>query len=285
MQQQKNILKKWLTGGQKYGKTILQTKQMRKEGIKMSMWNPTLVETSLNLRIERGHEAKDYKLSGNVAQSQLKFAPDFICNCEDMEGCNSEEYDNALEDYVRVAATDDHQGRGVSCWVKRCYAVKKIFAMNAPHFMHVLITNDAGIKVNLLILRILVSDSGIADFKARYAQWQKAMRYLDSLADNPNIVMVGDWNHGVIADTKSYRGKSRQYFNFQMIEKSLLHRNIRMINIPGYSFKGFMTIDHLAVSSLISAKNARYEDVHGTDVPEIGTPDHSFIVSELRMCG
>ena len=48
----------------------------------MSMWNPTLVATSLNLRIERGHEASDYRLSGDVARSQLQFDPDFICNYE-----------------------------------------------------------------------------------------------------------------------------------------------------------------------------------------------------------
>lgn len=252
----------------------------------MSMWNPTLVETSLNLRIERGHEAKDYKLSGDVAHSQLKFSPDFICNCEDMEGCISEEYDKVLGDnYVRIAATDDHQGRGVSCWVKRCYSVEKVFSMSAPHFMHVRITNDAGIKVNLLIFRILVSDSSIPDFKDRYSQWQKTMHYVDSLTDK-NIVMVGDWNHGVIAESiNSYRGKSRQYFNYQMIKKSLSHRNIQMVNIPGYSFKGFMKIDHLAVTSTVAAENARYEDVYGTDISEVGTPDHSFIVSELRMCG
>ena len=47
----------------------------------------------------------------------------------------------------------------------------------------------------------------------------------------------------------------------------------------------FMAIDHLAVTSTVSAENARYEDVYGTNVSEIGTPDHSFIVSELRMCG
>ena len=91
----------------------------------MSMWNPTLVATSLNLRIERGHEASDYRLSGDVARAQLQFCPDFICNYEDMEGCASDEYDGMLAaGFVRIAATDDRQGRGVSCWVKRGYAVR-----------------------------------------------------------------------------------------------------------------------------------------------------------------
>ena len=111
------------------------------------------------------------------------------------------------------------------------------------------------------------------------------MKYVDSLTDKTNIVLVGDWNHGVIGDVKSYNGKSRQYFNFQMIKQSLSDRNIQMVPMAGYSFKGFMAIDHLAVSSTVSAENARYEDVYGPNVSEIGTPDHSFIVSELRMCG
>ena len=252
----------------------------------MSMWNPTLVATSLNLRIERGHEASDYRLSGEVARSQLQFGPDFICNYEDMEGCASDEYDGMLAaGFVRIAAIDDRQGRGVSCWVKRGYSAKKIFSMASPHFMHVRIANDEGIEINLLILRILVSDSGISDYKDRFAQWSKAMQYVDSLRNKANIVLVGDWNHGVIGDLKSYSGKPRQYFNFQMIKKSLLDRNIQMVPLAGYSFKGFMAIDHLAVSSTVSAENARYVDVYGTDVSEIGIPDHSFIVSELRMCG
>ena len=187
--------------------------------------------------------------------------------------------------FARIAATDDRQGRGVSCWVKRDYSAKKIFSMTSPHFMHVRIVNDEDIEINLLILRILVSDSGISDYKDRFAQWSKAMQYVDSLTDKTNIVLVGDWNHGVIGDLKSYSGKSRQYFNFQMIKKSLLDRNIQMVPLAGYSFKGFMAIDHLAVSSTVSAENARYVDVYGTDVSEIGIPDHSFIVSELRMCG
>lgn len=252
----------------------------------MSMWNPTLVATSLNLRIERGHEASDYRLSGDVARSQLQFDPDFICNYEDMEGCASDEYDGMLAAvFVRIAATDDRHGRGVSCWVKRDYSAKKIFSMTSPHFMHVRIVNDEDIEINLLILRILVSDSGISDYKDRFAQWSKAMQYVDSLTDKTNIVLVGDWNHGVIGDLKSYSGKSRQYFNFQMIKKSLLDRNIQMVPLAGYSFKGFMAIDHLAVSSTVSAENARYVDGYGTDESEIGIPDHSFIVSELRICG
>lgn len=252
----------------------------------MSMWNPTLVATSLNLRIERGHEASDYRLSGDVARSQLQFDPDFICNYEDMEGSASDEYDGMLAaGFVRIAATDDRQGRGVSCWVKRDYSAKKIFSMTSPHFMHVRIVNDEDIEINLLILRILVSDSGISDYKDRFAQWSKAMQYVDSLRNKANIVLVGDLNHGVIGDLKSYSGKPRQYFNFQMIKKSLLDRNIQMVPLAGYSFKGFMAIDHLAVSSTVSAENARYVDVYGTDVSEIGIPDHSFIVSELRMCG
>ena len=252
----------------------------------MIMWKPTLVATSLNLRIERGHKASEYRLSGDVAKSQLQFSPDFICNYEDMEGCVSDEYDGKLEKgYIRIAATDDYQGRGVSCWVKRGYSAKKIYSMTSPHFMHVGITNDEGIEINLLILRILVSNSGPNDYIERNVQWCKVMEYIDSLTDKINLVLVGDWNHGVIGDIKTYSGKSRQHFNFQMIEQSLSARNMQMVPMDGYSYKGFMAIDHLAVSSTVSAENARYVDVYGTDVSEIGTPDHSFIVSELTICG
>ena len=252
----------------------------------MSTWNPTIVATSLNLRIPRGHEASDFTLSGDVARSQLRFNPDIICNYEDMEGCVSDEYDREMNpEYVRVAATDDWQGRGVSCWGKKECSVKKVFSMNSPHFMHVLIKNREGIELNLIILRILVSDSGVTDFIDRCAQWEKAMDYIDKLADEKNIALVGDWNHGVISNVESYIGKSRQYFNYQIVEKSLSDRNIRLVPMTGYSFKGFMKIDHLAISPSIKAENARYENVFGTDVTEIGVPDHSYIVSELRMCG
>ncbi len=252
----------------------------------MSKWNPTIVATSLNLRIPKGYVASDFTLSGDVARSQLQFGPDVICNYEDMEGCVSDEYDRELNsEYTRVAATDDRQGRGVSCWVKKEYSVRKIFSMNIPHFMHVLVTNREGIELNLIVLRILVSDSGVVDYMDRHAQWEKAMAYIEKLAGAKNVAIVGDWNHGVIGDVESYTGKSRQYYNFQMIEKSLSDRNFRLVPMFGYSFKGFMKIDHLAVSPSIIAENARYEDVFGTNVSEIGVPDHSYIVSELQMCG
>ena len=252
----------------------------------MGMWSPTIVATSLNLRIPRGYKASDFKLLGHVAKAQLSFTPNIICNYEDMEDCISDQYDKELETgYVRIAATDDQQGRGVSCWIKKQYNYKKIYTMSSPHFMHVRITNNEGIELNLIILRILVSDSGVDDYKDRCAQWRKAMDYVDSLVGVKNIALVGDWNHGVIGNVKSYLGKSRQYYNYQMIQESLVDRNINLVHMDGYSYKGYMAIDHLAVSSSITAENARYEDIYGTDVSDVGTPDHSFIVSKLRMYG
>lgn len=247
-------------------------------------WNLKLVATSLNLRIEKGHNASDYSLSGEVAKTQLRFSPDIICNYEDMEGCFCDRYNELLDaDYIRIAATDDQQRRGVSCWVKRCYSAEKVYSMSYPHFMHVRITTGDGVEVNSLILRILVSDSGIADFKDRYVQLRKALHYIDSLKEKKNFLFVGDWNHGVIGEISSYLGKPRQYYNYQMIEKLLADRRIEMVSLPGYSYKGYMAIDHLAVSSGVTVENARYEDVFGTDVSEIGRPDHSYIVAELRI--
>ena len=247
-------------------------------------WKTKLVATSLNLRIEKGHKASDYSLSGEVARSQLRFDPEIICDYEDLEGCDSGEYKEVLDaDFIRIAATDDWQRRGVSCWVKRGYSAEKVYSMSYPHFMHVRITSGEGIEVNLIILRILVSDSGIEDFKERYVQLLKALHYVDSLKEKTNLVFIGDLNHGVLGDIKSYCGKPRQYYNYQMIEKLLSDRNIEMVQVPGYSYKGYMAIDHLAVSSGVTAENARYEDVFGADVSEIGTPDHSYIVAELKI--
>ena len=252
----------------------------------MKILKLTLVGTNLNLRIQRGHVASDYKLLGDVALSQLKFKPDIICNYEDMEGCDSEEYFRVLEtEYVRVAATDDRQGRGVSCWIRKEYSVKKVYSMTSPHFMHVKVKNGDGLELNLMVFRILVSDSGIDDYKDRWNQWQKAMEYVDSIKSDGNIALVGDWNHGRIDDPESYLGKARQFFNYQMIQASLSERGIEVVPMEGFSFKGFMSIDHLAVSSSIVAENYRYEDVYGLEVPTIGIPDHSYIVSDLKICG
>ena len=247
-----------------------------------------IVESNLNLRIPKGHLASDYNLPSCVAKSQLKYHPDIICNTEDMEGVESKDYNKLLEsDYFKIAATDDKQRRGVSCWVKKQYKAKKIHSMTVPHLLHVRITNCAGKELNLIILRILISSSDKADFQNRWDQWLNVMQYLDTLAEKgaKNIALIGDWNHGVVNNIQAYKGKPRQFFNLQMIEKSLSTRNIDLVPIQGFSYKGYMAIDHLAISPSITAHNTRYEDIFGTHVPTIGIPDHSYIVSDLQLCG
>ena len=251
---------------------------------KTTNWKAIVVGSTLNLRIEKGHVASDYKLSADVALSQLAFRPDIICNWEDMEGCDSGDYRKQLEnDYIRAAATDDRQGRGVSCWVRREYVIEKVYSMSSPHFMHVRVIN-AGIELNLLILRIPVSDSSAEDFKERWKQWEMAMIYLDSIAGTAkNIALMGDWNHGVIGTMESYLGKPRQFYNFQKIQSSLTQRSLPIVPIEGMSYKGYMAIDHLAVSSAVSVENARYERVFEKEKTTIGIPDHSYIVATLGL--
>ena len=60
--------------------------------------NLKIVESSLNLRVERrlGKENKDYLLSKEVAEEQLKLDADVYCNVEYME-CKDEKYMEAFE--------------------------------------------------------------------------------------------------------------------------------------------------------------------------------------------
>lgn len=256
-----------------------------------------ILESSLNLRIEKGYTNKDYHLDSSVAYIQLKYEPDVLVNVEDMEECNRAEYDDTLcaASYKRIVATDDRQKRGVSCWVKNGYHGKKIFSMAYPHFLHVLISND-DIRINLLIVRILIKSSSWspkedidADFKNRYRQWQRVMQYVDNLKDKSNIVIIGDLNHGVISE-KYTSEHARRFYNYQMICDDLKRQNIRIAPIEGYSKDGFLKIDHIATSSNVKVLEAKYEDPFdylGTQKERskrIGIPDHSVIFSILNIC-
>lgn len=257
-----------------------------------------LLESSLNLRIENGHANKDYSLDSSIASIQLKYEPDVLVNVEDMEGCDRAGYDDILcaASYKRIAATDDRQKRGVSCWVKDVYHVERIFSMSDPHFLHVIFSND-NMHMNLLIIRILIRSSSLrspkevidADFKDRCAQWKRVMQYIDNLKDKSNIVLTGDLNHGVIS--KSYSGEhARRYYNYQMICDDLKQRNVPIVPIEGYSKDGFLTIDHIATSSNVKVVDAKYEDPFdylGTQRERskcIGIPDHSVVFTILNVC-
>ena len=88
-----------------------------------------LVETSLNLRVERrfGKENKDYLLSKDVAEEQLKLEADVYCNVEYME-CLDKKYMEAFENagYTAYKALDSYNKRGVMYMVKNEYPVRVI---------------------------------------------------------------------------------------------------------------------------------------------------------------
>lgn len=244
-------------------------------------WNLTIVGIDLNLWV-----GNEYKLSSDVALAQLAFHPDIICNWEDMEGCNSTEYNRKLsEQYIKYAATEDEQRRGVSCWVKREYKSEKVYSMSSPHFMHVKSLNN-GITLNLGILRIRYSDSSIKDFKRRYEEMQTVVQYIDSVENLENGMLIGNWNHGVIAaDQKKYLGKSREFYNYQMIEEELKKRDFTFAPIEGRNhFRGYPKPEHLAISPSVKAENTRYEEAYPNNNSRIG-PDPNFIVSNLRLYG
>ena len=247
---------------------------------KLEEWKPVFVETSLNLRIEKGKAREDYSLVGDVALSQLQFSPDIIANVEDME-CDSSEYDALMsKEYKKISATEDRQRRGVSCWVRKEFEAERIHFMTDPHFMHVRIGNGKGQSLNLIVCRMLVSSGGMEDYQDRHVQWLRVMDYLDSQKDLENIVVTGDWNHGVIAEKENYVGNAREFFNYQMIEEELRGRGIAIVPIQGFSFMGYMKIDHLAISQGIRAEEARYAELF-PKIRRVGIPDHRAIVATL----
>lgn len=253
-----------------------------------------ILMSNLNLRVEKGKTNQDYRLDRNIAAVQLNYEPDVLVNVEDMDGCNREEYDDLLrESYKRIEATDDRQRRGVSCWVKDKFHAEKIFSMSDPHFLHVLISKN-DVRVNFLVIRILTMSSSWspqevidADFKDRCGQWKRVMKYVDNLKDKSNIILTGDFNHGVISQRHSH-DQARRFYNYQMIYDDLKKRNIPIAPIEGYSKDGFLKIDHIATSSTIEVMDAKYEDPFdylGTQkerTKRIGIPDHSIIFSTVK---
>ena len=120
-----------------------------------------IVETSLNLRVERrfGKENKDYLLSKDVAEEQLKLGADVYCNVEYME-CNNKKYMEAFKKagYVPYKGLDSYNQRGILYMVRKDYLVKAIHMLENPHMMHIQIEKE-GKKVDIITIRILVSGS------------------------------------------------------------------------------------------------------------------------------
>lgn len=241
-----------------------------------------ILESSLNLRIERGKKKEDYSISKIVADKQLAFLDtDIYTNVEFMD-CNNVDYLQSFEkagynSYISL----DCKGRGILCEIKNCYEVEKIGEMSEPHMLHLRIKNAIDF-IDLVTVRILVAGGNDADFKDRKKQWYKVLNYIENLSDKSHLVLTGDFNHGVINnDIKGYSFKPRQYFNYQMIVSDLASKNVTLYPMEGSSYRGYMKIDHIATGERISVETAVYEDVFGnTEI--IGIPDHSCIVANIK---
>lgn len=241
-----------------------------------------VLETNLNLRIERGKVIDDYQHDEEVGRTQASFGADIICNVED-EACEDEGYRKQLKDYRPIFGMEDSQQRGNSVYVRSCYKAEKITVMTEPHLLHVKIYFEED-HLNLLVLRILVSDGSQEDFKDRKKQFEKVVSYLESLEDKHNIILTGDWNHGVINDNGIYkRDAGRYYFDYQYIVSCLSKHKMSLAQIKGYSFKGYMRIDHMAVSDDIRICKIEYVDVFKNLDEGIGIPDHKPILAEIEL--
>lgn len=242
-----------------------------------------IVETSLNLRVERrfGKKNKDYLLSKDVAEEQLKLGADVYCNVEYME-CNNKKYMEAFKKagYVPYKGLDSYNQRGILYMVRKDYLVKAIHMLENPHMMHIQIEKE-GKKVDIITIRILVSGSDDADYISRKEQWNKILKYIDTLENKENLCLTGDFNHGVISEEYK-EDQARQYFNYQMIVNSLKEKNISLASIDGMSYKGYMKIDHLCTSENLNVLDAAYVDVFG-EHRIIGVPDHSMIVARIEV--
>lgn len=241
-----------------------------------------IVETSLNLRVERrlGKENKDYLLSKDVAEEQLKLNADVYCNVEYME-CFDKKYMEAFETagYTAYKALDSYNQRGVMYMVKNEYQVKIVGMFEEPHMMHIQLIED-GTIFNIITVRILVSGGNDADYQSRKEQWDKILNYIDRLENKDNLCITGDFNHGVICEEYSEE-EARRFYNYQMVVDTLGEKNISLADIDGTSYKGYMKVDHLATTNDLKVIEAEYLDVFG-EHKIIGLPDHSMIVATVE---
>ncbi len=241
-----------------------------------------IIETSLNLRIERGKRKEDYLISEDIAKRQLSFSDtDVYTNVEFMD-CDNSDYLKTFADCGYNSFTSlDAKGRGILCEIKKEYAVKKIGEMTEPHMLHLRIEKGTE-YIDLITVRLLVAGGNDADFKDRNRQWNKVLGYIENLSDKSHLVLTGDFNHGVISnDINGYRNRPRQYFNYQMIVKDLKNKNIILYPMEGNSYRGYMKIDHIATGEKIVVETAVYNDVF-SNTEIIGISDYSCIVANIQ---
>lgn len=242
-----------------------------------------IVETSLNLRVERrlGKVNKDYLLSKYIAKEQLKLGADVYCNVEYME-CDDTKYMESFAEagYISYKGLDSLNQRGIMCMVRKEYPVKVIKMFEEPHMLHIQMEKE-GKTIDIVTVRILISGSNDADYKSRRSQWNKILKYIESIENKENLCITGDFNHGVIGD--EYReDQARRFFNYQMVVKTLGEKDIKVTTIEGMSYKGYMKIDHFCTSDNLSVLEAEYLDAFG-EHRIIGVPDHSLIVARVAV--
>ena len=248
----------------------------------MSNNTMTILGTSLNLRIEPGKTIDDYKHIPTVGKIQNGFSTDIIWNGEDML-CDDAGYSKALPNYNPIFGMEDRQKRGISVYVKSGLKAEKVMVMTKPHLMHVKVYKDSD-YINLIVFRILVSDSSQNDFIDRRKQFESVIKYTRNLEDKHNIVLTGDWNHGVINDNGiDKRDCGRHFFNYQYIEKELLKNGVIVKEMKGFSYKGYMKIDHIAADKNVKIVNAQYVDPFKSLPVGIGVPDHKSILAEVEF--
>lgn len=243
-----------------------------------------IVETSLNLRVEKrlGKTADDYCLSKDIAEEQLKLAADIYCNVEYME-CDDGKYMEAFANagYIPYKGLDDNR-RGIMYMIRQEYSVRVIRTMRVPHLFHIRVKKEGtGTAIDVVTVRILVSDSSDADYINRKAQWDRVLDYIDSISNKENICITGDFNHGVISEEYN-SDQARRFYNYQMLIESLEKRNIQMAHIDGTSYRGYMKIDHFYASKKLKVLEAGYLDVFKNYHNLIGVPDHSLIVARVE---
>lgn len=242
-----------------------------------------IVETNLNLRFERGR--KDYFLSEDIAKKQLSFFPDtdIYANVEFMmKNCDYHKYLKLFEEsgYTPYTALDN-KGRGILCEINSKFKVEKIAEFYAPHMLRLRIYITQKEFIDLITIRILVSDGSLSDFKSRSEQWKHILSYVSKLDDSSHIVLTGDFNHGVISN--NYCSKPREHYNYQIVLNDLKQKNISLFPIKGYSYHGYMKIDHIATGAKAIVESAEYKALFEGEKNEIGIPDHSCIVATISI--
>lgn len=255
----------------------------------------SILESSLNLRIDKTNHSlmhnSDYVLTSDVAKKQLEYNADIYCNVEYME-CQDEEYlfEFSKNGYKRVTALFENN-RGILCYVKKELQITNVVhRMQSPHLLHFQVIKDEKL-INIIVFRILVSDQSKNDFYNRKLQFNSVMQYID-LIGSSDLIVTGDWNHAYIRDVYDPVQHNQYVFNYQYICSEFEKRDLEMgikidPNIPPkesglHSYKGFLSIDHIAVGKDFEFISPPNYSSYICNAP-IGTPDHAYLFSEIRF--